>query len=68
MSADTVVKTVLHGTGQREWVVENVDRLKADGFVFFRVSHPLDKPDELYLEGWRARPEEQGPHPWEMGT
>lgn len=68
MSADTVVKTILNGTGRREWVLEQTAKLRADGCTFFRLSHPIDKPDEMYLEGWIVKPEDQGPHPWEVGT
>lgn len=67
MSADFIETTVLPGYGRREWLERTAEDMRDKGATFFRASHPIDKPDCMYLEGWRERPAEQGPHPWESG-
>lgn len=64
--ADFIENKVMRGDGdQYPWVDETCKAMKAKGATFFRVSHPLDKPDDMWLEGWIVKPEHQGPHPWE---
>lgn len=64
---DFVDQVELPGYGQREWIDATVAAMRAKGATFFRASHPLDKPDHLYMEGWLEVPAVQGPHPWELG-
>ena len=68
MSADFVSYTRLNGSGRYEWVDATAAHFKALGATYIRVSHPIDKPDNMFLEGWRVKPEHQGPHPWEACT
>ena len=67
--ADFIESTVLTaGLGRREWVETTWAAMQAKGATHARVSHPIDQPDHMWLEGWKVRPDDQGPHPWEERT
>lgn len=60
-----------------EWIVDEAARLKwieyqcaqmrAEGVTYCRVGHPKDYPQDLWVEGWKARPDEMPCMPWEAG-
>lgn len=64
-SADFFDNIILHGHGRRDWVEAAWAAMQAKGATWCRVSTPPDRPDEVYLEGWKVRPKDEGLHPWE---
>lgn len=48
------------------WLRATARDFKEKGMTFFRASHPPDDPLQMYLEGWKVRPDDQGPCPWEV--
>jgi hypothetical protein len=68
MAANFIESTTLpEGEDFRPWRDATLTALKAKGVTFVRLSYQPDKPKRLYIEGWLAQPDDQGPHPWESG-
>ncbi len=38
--------------------------MRGKGANFFRLSHLPTEPARIWIEDWRAQPDDQGPHPW----
>ena len=69
MTADFIEHKTMRGNGDRgPWVAETWAAMQAKGATYGRLSHPIDDPDNMWMEGWLAMPADQGPHPWETAT
>lgn len=65
--ADLVEHAIIEtgdSAARQEWWISQCEAMKWRGMTFFRWSYQEDKPDNIWIEGWRERPAEQGPLPW----
>lgn len=66
MTADLVRIIRTPEYGGRDRPRDKIAEMKAEGMTFFRMSYDPANPGDTYIEGWRERPADQGPHPWEI--
>lgn len=68
MKADLVWILHTSGFGGNDRPRDKIAEMKALGMTEFRMSYDKHKPGDTYLEGWREKPADPGPRPWETGA
>ncbi len=69
MTADFIASTYVPINDNRyptmnAYMALTIAEMRGKGAKFFRLSHPPTEPAHIWIEGWRSRPNDQGPHPW----
>lgn len=63
--ANIIVHARIEGDSEgRDWIATVLTAVKPLGVTFVRVSaHPEDA-QQVWVEGWFEKPDDQGPEPW----
>lgn len=51
---------------KRDWYVRQAKNASAIGVTWHRFSHHPDDEDLLLYEGWKVRPDDEGPHRFQV--
>lgn len=67
MPAEYIRQTQISDDGERrEWFRAAQADAAAEGMAWFRFSVHPQHSDLLLIEGWRARPKNEGPQTWSL--